>query len=330
MEASATGEVTGGQNTAPAGKGPLALAWARFRKKRLAMACLIIVGVMYLAGIFAPLVATHSYSETDLTATQKAPSAEHWFGTDRAGRDIYSRVLWGIQTTVILTVIAVLSGGLVLGVTLGLAAGYFRGRFDSVLMRLGEITSSFPEALLMILLAATLRPRFLDIARSIEDSTGFTGIVRSGVVDFVILSVVFLPLSWFSMTRLVRGQVLALRESEYVQSARAVGASTPRILFKHILPNVLGPVIVSVSFGFGAIAGSEFFLSFLGLGVQPPRPSLGSMIADVPLRGGSSAVSVLRDHPEQLLFPGAAVFLFLFCWAMIGDALTDAFNPRSR
>ncbi len=312
------------------GKGPFALAWSRFRRKRIAMACLVILVLLYAAGIFAPFLETHSYSATDLSQTQAAPNAEHWFGTDRAGRDIFSRVLWGVQTTAILTIITVLSGSILLGVTIGLAAGYWRGKFDTVVMRVGELAASFPDALLVILLAATLRPRILEIVRGVEDSTGFSGLVRSGVVDFVLLAIVFLPLSWFGMTRLVRGQVLALRQSEYVQAARAIGASTPRILFTHILPNVIGPIIVSVSFGFGAIAGSEFFLSFLGLGVQPPRPSLGVMVADVPLRGGSSALSVLRDHPEQLLFPGGAVLLFLFCWALIGDALTDVFNPRTK
>jgi ABC-type dipeptide/oligopeptide/nickel transport system permease subunit len=294
------------------------------------MACLAIITVLYLAGLFAPVVATHGYSDTDLSQTQKGPSGAHWFGTDRLGRDIFSRVVWGVQTTAILTMITVLSGSVVLGVSFGLAAGYFRGRLDVVLMRVGEVTAAFPDTLLIILLAATLRPRFLDIARHFEDSSGFTGIVRSGVIDFILLTFVFLPVSWFGMTRLVRGQVLAIRESEFVIAARGLGASTRRVLFAHVLPSVLGPVIVSVSFGLGAVAGSEFFLSFLGLGVQPPRPSLGGMIADVPFRGGSSAVSVFRDHPEQLLFPAGAVFLVLFCWAMIGDALTDVFNPRSR
>jgi ABC-type dipeptide/oligopeptide/nickel transport system permease subunit len=311
-------------------RGPVALTWERFRRKKLAMACLILVAVLYLAGAFAPLLSTHPYSQTDLAQTQKAPSTEHWFGTDRLGRDIYSRTLYGMQTTVILTVISVLSGSILLGVTLGLVSGYFRGWTDALLQRVGEVTAAFPSTLLIILLAATLRPRFLDMARAVEDSTGITGIVRSGVVDFVILTVVFLPLSWFGMMRLVRGQVLALRESEYVQAARAIGASTWRILFAHIMPNVLGPIIVSVSFSLGTIAGSEIFLSFLGLGVQPPRPSLGGMMSELPLRGGSGFVSILRDHPEQLLFPGMAIFLFLFCWALIGDALTDVFNPRSR
>ena len=311
-------------------RGPVALAWVRLRRKKLAMICLVLVVLLYVAGTFAPLLSTHPYSQTDLTHTQKAPSAKHWFGTDRLGRDIYSRTLYGAQTTVILTVISVLSGSILLGVTLGLLSGYFRGWLDALLMRAGEVVSAFPSVLLIILLAATLRPRFLEIARGIEDSTGISGIVRSGVVDFVILTVVFLPLSWFGMTRLVRGQVLSIRESEYVQSARAVGASTWRILFAHILPNVIGPIIVSASFSLGTIAGSEIFLSFLGLGVQPPRPSLGGMMSDLPLRGGSGFVSILRDHPEQLLFPGTAIFLFLFCWALIGDALTDVFNPRTR
>ena len=147
--------------------------------------------------------------------------------------------------------------------------------------------------------------------------------------DFFVVGIALLPLSWFGMMRLVRGQVLALREAEYVEAARAMGTSTPRILFRHILPNVVSPVIVAVSFGIGSIALSEVILSFFGLGVQPPRPSLGVMIGEVTARGNTS-VSVLRDHPEQLLAPIAVVWLMIFCWNIIGDALNDVLNPRAR
>lgn len=315
---------------APRGDGPVAVAWRRLKKKRLAMTALVILAVLYAAGLFAPLVATHPYTETDLAQTQKPPSGQHWFGTDRLGRDLYSRVLFSMQTTAIITVITVLSGSLILGVSLGLVGGYFRGWIDTVLSRVGELISSFPDILLVLLLAATLRPRFLDIARWVEDTWGIKGIVASGVVDFVMLAVVFLPMSWFGTFRLVRGQVLAVREADYVQAAKATGASTGRILFTHVLPNVIGPIIVSASFSLGSIAGSEAVLSFIGLGVQPPRPSLGTMLSDVNLRSSGAGVSILRDHPEQLIFPALAVWLFIFCWNLLGDALTDVFNPKSR
>jgi ABC-type dipeptide/oligopeptide/nickel transport system permease subunit len=141
--------------------------------------------------------------------------------------------------------------------------------------------------------------------------------------------IALLPLSWFGTMRLVRGQVLQLRNADYVEAARAMGTSTPRILFRHILPNILSPLIVTVSFGMGAVAGAEIGLSFLGLGVQPPRPSLGVMIAEATGRG-STATSVLTQHPEQLLAPIAVVWLLIFAWNILGDALTDVLNPRSR
>jgi len=303
--------------------------WSRFRRRRLAFASLIIVSFIYLLGVLAPVIQTHDYQDTNLLKTQQGPDAENWLGTDRLGRDIYTRVVWGIQTTVIITVATYITGGLILGVTMGLVAGYFRGWLDALIMRVGEVISAFPDILLIILLAATLRPRINDFVRNLEDSTGISGIVSSGVVDYLVIGIALLPLSWFGMMRLVRGQVLALREAEYVEAARAMGTSTPRILFRHIFPNVVSPVIVSVSFGIGAIALSEVVLSFLGLGVQPPRPSLGVMIGEVTARGGAS-VSVLRDHPEQLLSPIIVVWLLIFCWNIIGDALNDVLNPRAR
>ena len=303
--------------------------WANFRRRRLAFISLVIVAIIYLLGIIAPLIQTHDYHETNIGKTQQGPDNENWLGTDRLGRDIYTRVVWGIQTTVIITATTLITGSLFLGVTMGLMAGYFRGWIDAVIMRIGEVISAFPDILLIILLAATLRPKIVELARAIEDSTNITGLVSSGVVDYLVIGVALLPLSWFGMMRLVRGQVLALRDAEYVEAARAIGTSTPRILFRHILPNVVSPVIVSVSFGIGAIALSEVVLSFFGLGVQPPRPSLGVMIGEVTARGGAS-VSVLRDHPEQLLAPIIVVWLLIFCWNIVGDALNDVFNPRAR
>ena len=313
----------------PTSRGHWRQVWGRFRKRKLAFASLMIVSFIYLLGIFAPVIQTHDYYSTNLAKTQQGPSSENWLGTDRLGRDIYTRVVWGIQTTVIITVTTFITGSLFLGVTMGLVSGYFRGWIDAMIMRVGEVISAFPDILLIILLAATLRPRIVQFARDIEDSTGISGLVSSGIVDYVVIGIALLPLSWFGMMRLVRGQVLALREAEYVQAARAMGTPTPRILFRHILPNVVSPIIVSVSFGIGAIALSEVILSFFGLGVQPPRPSLGVMIGEVTARGGAS-VSVLRDHPEQLLAPIVVVWLLIFCWNIVGDALNDVLNPRVR
>ncbi|MBE31878.1 MAG: hypothetical protein CMP17_02820 [Rickettsiales bacterium] len=298
-------------------------------KKKVAVSVIIVLIIVYIVGLFAPLIAPYSYSETDLMNTQSGPTLDHIFGTDRLGRDIFTRIIWGIQTTVIITIVGLVTGSLILGVSLGLVAGYFRGKADSIITRTGEVLAAFPDILLIIILAATLRPRIVDFARTIEDMSGINGIVSSGIVDFAVIGIALLPLSWFGMMRLVRGQVLSVGQREYVQAARIAGASNTRILFRHILPNVIGPIIVSASFGLGAVAGTEVFLSFLGLGVQPPHPSLGIMIADVTGRGASS-VSVLKNHPEQILAPIAVVWILIFCWNLLGDALTDIFNPRSK
>ena len=165
-------------------------------------------------------------------------------------------------------------------------------------------------------------------ARGLGDGGGIAGIVPSGAGDFFVVGVALLPLGWFGMMRLVRGQVLSLRAMPFVESAQAIGVSTPRMIFSHLLPNVIGPIIVTASFGLGAVAGSEIFLSFLGLGVQPPRPSLGFMINDVTSRGAAS-VSVLQNHPEQLLAPLAVIWALSSCWHLLGYALNAVLNPRA-
>jgi peptide/nickel transport system permease protein len=191
-------------------------------------------------------------------------------------------------------------------------------------MRVGELFSSFPEIFLMILIAATLRPRILEWVRWLEDNTVVDGIVKSGIVDYFAISIALVSFSWIGMARLVRGQVLALMQTQFVESAQAVGASTPRILFVHLLPNAISPVVVTVSMGMGALVGTEIILSFLGLGIQPPRPSLGTML----LEAGS--LSALREVPWMLLAPGLVAWTLVLAWNLLGDALNDVLNPRTR
>ena len=298
-----------------------------FSRKKLGVICVILVSIIYLVGIFAPLLAPYDYSETNLLKTQSPPDMENLLGTDRLGRDILSRVIWGIQTTVIVTITGLLTGSLILGLFLGLLAGYYRGLFDFVVMRTGELVSSFPDILLIILLAATLRPRITKMFYSIEDNLNISGLVSSGIIDYLVIGIALLPLSWFGTMRLIRAQVFSIRNVDYVHSARTSGASTLRIVTRHILPNVIAPLVVTATFGLGAVALSEVILSFFGLGVQPPRPSLGAMLSDVSGRGGAS-VSVLTNHPEQLLSPIIVIWIMIFCWNIIGDALTDILNPR--
>ncbi|MCH8185433.1 MAG: ABC transporter permease [Chloroflexi bacterium] len=305
-------------------KGHLSRAFARLMRKKVAVACLMTLAIVYSAGIFAAAISPYGYRDQDYTAIRKPPSLQHWAGTDLKGRDVLTRTLWGIQNTVIITVVVMATGGLVIGVTLGLVSGYFGRRVDSVIMRTGEVFSSFPEILLMIILAATLRPRILEWVRWVEDHTFLDGLVRTGVVDYFVISIALVSFGWISMARLVRGQVLYLKETQFVESAKAIGASTPRILFGYLLPNAISPIVVTVSMSMGALIGTEIILSFLGLGIQPPRPSLGTML----LEAGS--LSALREVPWMLLAPSIVAWTLVLAWNLLGDALNDVLNPRTR
>ena len=300
-----------------------AISLRRLLRKKVGVACLTIILLMYGSGVVAPLVTPYGYNDQDLSITKQGPSISHPFGTDRLGRDILTRIIYGLRTTVIITVVTLVTGSLALGITMGLLAGYFGKWIDTLVMRVGEVTSAFPEIFLVLIIISTLKPPITDWVRGIEETVGID-IIRLGVVDYFVLSLALAIFSWFGMARLVRGQVLQARENQYVEAARAIGASTPRILTKHVLPNVMGPVIVMVSAGLAGVAGSEIFLSFLGIGIQPPTPSLGLMI----FQNGS--ISVLRSDPHLLLFPVLTLSLLLFTFNLLGDAVNDAFNPRAR
>jgi ABC-type dipeptide/oligopeptide/nickel transport system permease subunit len=300
-----------------------AISLRRLLRKKIGVTCLAIILLMYGSGILAPLVTPYGFNDQDLSITKQGPSVTHPFGTDRLGRDILTRIIYGLRTTVIITVVTLVTGSLAIGITAGLLAGYFGKLIDTVIMRVGEVSSAFPEIFLVLIIVSTFKAPITEWVREVEDVVGFD-IVALGVVDYLVLSLALAIFSWFGMARLVRGQVLQARENQYVEAARSIGASTPRILSKHVLPNVMGPVIVMVSAGLAGIAGSEIFLSFLGIGIQPPTPSLGLMIFE------NGSISVLRSDPHLLLFPVLTLSLLLFTFNLLGDAVNDAFNPRAR
>ena len=306
------------------GRSFIALSLRRLVRKKLAMVFLGVIVVMYGAGILASLVTPYGYNDQDLDSAKQSPSWSHPFGTDRLGRDMLTRVIFGLRTTVIITITALVGGSLVLGIILGLISGYMGKWADGVIMRVGEVTSAFPEIFLLLIILATIRPRIVSWVHAFEDGTGIDWIARLGFVDFALVSFALAIFSWFGMARLVRGQVLQVRENQYSEAARAVGASTARILRVHVFPNVVSPVIVSVSAGLAAFAGAELFLSFIGIGVQPPTPSLGRMIFE------NSNISVLRSDPHLLLCPVITISVLLFSFNLLGDAVNDAFNPRTR
>ena len=300
-----------------------AISLRRLLRKKIGVASLSAIILMYGAGVFSPLVTPYGYNDQDLDAAKQGPGLKHPFGTDRLGRDVLTRVIYGLRTTVIITITTLVTGSLALGITAGLLSGYFGRWIDTIIMRVGEVTSAFPEIFLVLIIIASVKPPVTNWVRGIEDALG-VDIVRLGVVDYLVLSLALAIFSWFGMARLVRGQVLAARENQYVEAARAVGGSTSRILLRHVLPNVMGPVIVVVSAGLAAVAGSEIFLRFLGIGIQPPTPSLGLMIFE------NGSIAVLRTNPHLLLFPVGTLSVLLLCFSLLGDAVNDAFNPRAR
>ncbi len=300
-----------------------AISIRRLLRKKLGVACLTIILLMYGSGILAPLVTPYGFNDQDLSITKQGPSISHPFGTDRLGRDIFTRIIYGLRTTVIITIVTLVTGSLLIGISLGLLAGYF-GRFiDTLIMRVGEVSSAFPEIFLVLIIISTVKAPVTVWVRKIEDIVSFD-IVSLGVVDYLVLSLALAIFSWFGMARLVRGQVLQVRENQYVEAARGIGVPTSRILMRHVLPNVMGPVIVMVSAGLAGVAGSEVLLSFLGIGIQPPTPSLGLMIFE------NGSISVLRSNPHLLLFPVLTLSMLLFTFNLLGDAVNDAFNPRAR
>ena len=257
-----------------------------------------VVAVLVLLALAAPLVARQDPVRIDLINQLRPPSADHWLGTDIQGRDVWSRLVFGARISLS---VGIVSQGiaLALGLTLGLIAGYYGRWVDELVMRLADVTLAFPTLLLLIAMVAALQP--------------------SLAVVFATIGVV----GWAAMARLVRGQVLVVRQLEYVQASRALGGRDVRIILLHVLPAVLAPVIIAGTLGVAGAIIAESSLSFLGLGVQPPTPSWGAMIAD------GRDLSQLRHAPWTSLFPGLAIGAAVLGFNLLGDALRDALDPRS-
>jgi ABC-type dipeptide/oligopeptide/nickel transport system permease subunit len=307
---------------------PMGLAWRRLLKKRIAVIALIYIVIFYAVGVSAPILTTTGvishYRTQDLEAAEQGPSLSHPFGTDRLGRDQMSRIIWASQTTVIVTLATLFTGGILLAVSLGLISGYVGGWSDTLIMRVGDIFASLPGILMLILINATLKNRVRDFAYDVENFTGIHGIVSSGAPDYFLVFGALSLFGWVGGARVIRSQVLSLRATEFITAARATGASTTRILFRHLLPNVSNIIIVSLSLSLAGIAGSEIVLTWFGVGIQPPHPSFGSLIFD------ASSVREVNVHPYLLAFPGLIVAGLLFSFNLLGDALTDVFTPRAR
>ena len=266
-------------------------------RDRRAVGGVVVVVLMVLAALTAPWIARHDPIGINLSNQLMRPSAQHWLGTDIQGRDVWARLIFGTRVSL---VVGFISQGiaLLLGVTLGLIAGFYGKWVDEVVMRLADVTLAFPTLLLLIAMVAALQPSL-------------------GVV-FLTIGIV----GWAGMARLVRGQVLVVRQLEYVQAIRALGGHDGRIMVRHVLPNVIAPVLIAATLGIAGAIMAEAALSFLGLGVQPPTPSWGSMIAE------GRDLAQLRHAPWTSLFPGLAIGAAVLGFNLLGDALRDALDPR--
>lgn len=273
------------------------LLWTRLRGDGRARVALTIIGVLVAAALAAPLIARYDPSRIDLVHQFQPPSFAHFMGTDVQGRDVWARVLFGARISLTVGVVSQLIA-LALGVTLGLIAGYYGRWVDELIMRLADITLAFPTLLLLIAMAAALQPSLSTVYITI------------GVVG------------WAAMARLIRGQVLVTRQLEFVHAARALGATDRRILALHLLPNVIAPVVIAATLGIAGAIMAEAALSFLGLGVQPPTPSWGSMISD------ARDLMQLRSAPWTSVFPGLAIGAAVLGFNLLGDSLRDALDPR--
>lgn len=272
-------------------------AWRRFRGNRVAMVSAVILLIVILMAVFQPMVSKYAYDEQDWFAINQGPSSEHWFGTDELGRDIFVRCWEGARVSLLIAfVVAILNG--TIGILYGGISGYFGGVTDNIMMRFCELIASIPQMLWVVLLILVLKPGIFPIILAI----GVTG--------------------WIGMARLFRGQVFALKESEFVMASRTMGAGSLWIILKHLLPNAMSPIIISMANVIPGAIFSEAFLSYVGLGVPLPTASWGVLASD--------GANKLLNFPYQLLFPSLLICITMLCFNLMGDGLRDALDPRMR
>ncbi|WP_301953151.1 ABC transporter permease [Paenibacillus tritici] len=270
-------------------------SWERLRQNKMAMTALGILGLIILAAIFAPFFSKFNYYSNDLLSTNKPPSSDHWFGTDDLGRDIFVRTWYGARISLIVG-LAAAAIDLFIGVIYGGIMGFFGGRVDNIMNKISEILYSIPYLLVVILLLVVLEPSLGTIILALT----ITG--------------------WITMSWIVRGEIMQLKNREFVLASRSMGASSKRLLFKHLLPNAVGPIIVTITLSVPNAIFAEAFLSFLGLGVQAPIASLGSMISD--------SLTGWMYYPWRFLFPAILISLTMLSFNIFGDGLRDALDPK--
>ncbi len=291
---------------------PGQLVWRRFRKHRMALVGGVGVVLLLLFIIVGSIVIPESAAnDTDLQARLSGPIATHWFGTDSVGRDVFDRVIYGGQISLFIGFLAVILE-VTLGTIIGGVAAYYGGWVDAILMRFTEAMLAIPSLFLLIVLA-----KF--IGRNVGQVT-ILGRTFSGSIGIVILVIGIT--SWMYLARIVRANVLSLKELDYISAAKALGANNRRIFFSHLVPNTLGPIIVAATLGLASAILTEAYVSFLGLGVQPPTSTWGNMMEQ-------AQSFIIRGAWWMWVFPSLLIVLTILCINLLGDGLRDAFDPRS-
>lgn len=299
----------------PPQQSPNQRAWRRFRRNRLArFSAWFLAGIVGLVLVW-PLVSPHD-PDTLSDAQFAAPSVKHWFGTDVHGRDVFTRVMYGAQISLLVGIVGA-GVSLVIGVTWGAVAGYVGGRLDNAMMRFVDILYSLPSIIFVIVLITTLE----GLLKNWLETIGSPALAKSARLLFLFVGLG--AVSWLTMARIVRGQVLSLRSRQFVDASRVLGAGPAWILRRHIIPNVLGVVIVYLTLTVPAIILYESFLSYLGLGIQPPMASWGSLIAE-----GAEQINPIRIYWWLIVFPGGVLVSTLLALNFLGDGLRDAWDVR--
>lgn len=272
-------------------------AWRRLKQNKIALGGLILIICLIVIAILGPIFSTHTYDEQNLMLTNSPPSLDHWFGTDNLGRDIFIRVLYGARISLAIGIVASLLN-LFIGVIYGGIAGFCGGKIDRIMMNIVDVLYSVPTLLYVILLMVILKPGLINI--------------------FIALGIGY----WLQMARIVRGQILAMKEYEFILVAKTIGISKSRILLRHLLPNTMGTIIVTMTLAIPDAIFTEAFLSFIGLGVSAPMASWGVL--------ASEGINNIRAYPFQLFFPATAISITMLAFNFLGDGLRDVLDPKMR
>lgn len=272
-------------------------AWRRLKKNKVAMASLLFIAVLTVFAVIAPLVSPYSHSDVDFAAMNAKPSAAHWFGTDNLGRDLWCRVWMGARVSLFIALVAAVVQTTI-GIIIGGISGFFGGKLDLFLMRASDIIDSIPFLVYVILIMM---------------------VMGSGMAPIIIA---FALTGWIRMARLVRGQALSLKESDYVMASKGLGGSNMRIILNHMVPNMLGVIIVTLTMSIPTAIFTEAYLSYIGIGLQPPLTSWGQL--------ANIGATVIKTYPYQMIIPAVFISLTMLSLQLFGDGLRDALDPKMR